>query len=157
MCLHQGWFTQFTPLSKHTKVILGNNSTIPTIGIGCIKVQMFAKGKWVKSVLQDILYILNLYGNLLSISHLMHHGTEVHFLSENCHIYNQWKSIILKGKLHNDLYVICMQVSRVGVLITGFYGVVENIILRELGVPLPLSAWFFIALVGEYRVLVGER
>ena len=88
MCLHQGWFTQFIPLSKHTKVILGNNSTIPTIGTGCIKVQIFAKGKWVKSVLQDILYISNLYGNLLSISHLMHHSTTVHFLSENCHIYN---------------------------------------------------------------------
>jgi hypothetical protein len=72
---------------------------------------MFAKGKWVKSVLQDILYILDLHGNLLSVSHLAQHGTKVHFLRENCHIYDQRKSIILEGRLHNDLYVMCMQVD----------------------------------------------
>ena len=47
--------------------------------------------------------------------------------------------------------------SHVGPLITGFCSVVENIILGELGVPSPLSAWFFMALVGEHGVLVGER
>jgi hypothetical protein len=97
MCSHCAWFTQFTPLSKHTKVILGDNSAIPTMGTGRVKVQMFAKGKWVKSVLQDILYILDLHSNLLSVSHLAWHGTEVHFLGENCHVYDCQKSIILEG------------------------------------------------------------
>ena len=58
------------------------------MGTGCVKVQMFAKGKWVKSVLQDVLYIPDLHSNLLSISHLTQCGTKVHFLRENCHVYN---------------------------------------------------------------------
>ena len=81
------------------------------MGTGRVKVQMFAKGKWVKSVLQDVLYVLDLHGNLLSVSHLARRGAEVRFLRENCHIYDQQKSIILKGRLRNDLYVMHMQVD----------------------------------------------
>jgi hypothetical protein len=97
MCSHHAWFTQFTPLSKHTKVILGNDSAIPTMGTGHVRVRMFAKGKWVKSVLQDVLYVPDLHGNLLSVSHLIWCGAEVHFLGESCDIYDHWKSTILKG------------------------------------------------------------
>ena len=45
------------------------------------------------------------------MSHLAHHGAEVHFLSEDCHIYNKHKSLILEGRLHNDLYIMHMQVN----------------------------------------------
>jgi len=97
MCSHRGWFTQFTPLSKHTKVILSDDSAIPATGTGRIKVRMYANGKWVKSVLQDVLYVPDLHGNLLSVSHLARRGAEVRFLGESCHVYNQWKSLILEG------------------------------------------------------------
>jgi hypothetical protein len=69
---------------------------------------MYAKGKWVTSVLQDILYIPDLSTNLLSISHLAHYGAEVHFVNEACHIYDKGKLLILEGKLCNDLYVMQM-------------------------------------------------
>ena len=72
---------------------------------------MYAKGKWSKSILQDVLYVLDLHRNLLSISHLACCGTEVCFVGEACHIYNKSKSLILKGNLCNDLYVMCMQVD----------------------------------------------
>jgi len=36
------------------------------------------------SVLQDILYVPDLYGNLLSVLHLMHCSAKVCFLRENC-------------------------------------------------------------------------
>ena len=111
MCLHQTWFSHFTPLSRHTKVVLGDNSTIPAIGTGCLNVRMFAKGRWINSVLQDILYVLDLYGNLLSISHLMRHDAKVCFLGEDCHVYDQCKSLILEGGLCNNLYIIKMQVA----------------------------------------------
>ncbi len=91
MCLHQGWFTHFTLLSKHTKVILSDDSSIPAMGTGCVKVHMFTKEKWIKSILQDVLYILDLYGNLLSVSHLAWHGAKVCFLRENCHMYDWHK------------------------------------------------------------------
>jgi len=72
---------------------------------------MFANGRWINSVLQDILYVLDLYGNLLSISHLVQCGTEVCFLGEACQVYDQHKSLILEGGLRNNLYVMNMQVT----------------------------------------------
>jgi transposase InsO family protein len=111
MCSHRSWFTQFSPLSKHTKVILSDDSAISTTGTGRIKVWMFANGKWVKSVLQDDLYVLDLHGNLLSVSHLAWHGAEVCFLGENCHVYDKCKSLVLEGRLRNNLYVMQMQID----------------------------------------------
>jgi len=111
MCSHRTWFTHFTPLSKHTKVILGDNSTIPATSTGHIKVHMFANRKWAKTILQDVLYVPDLHSNLLSVSHLAHHGTEVRFIGEHCHIYDRQKSLILKGALHNNLYVMRIQVD----------------------------------------------
>jgi len=66
---------------------------------------MHAKGKWVRSVLQDALYVPDLHGNLLSVSHLARRGTEVPFVGEACHVYDKAKSLILEGKLRNDLYM----------------------------------------------------
>jgi hypothetical protein len=51
MCSHRSWFTMYSPLSNQTKVILGDNSSIPAIGTGQVRVRMNAKGKWVTSVL----------------------------------------------------------------------------------------------------------
>jgi len=34
MCSHHSWFTTYSPLSNQTKVILGNDSSIPAIGTG---------------------------------------------------------------------------------------------------------------------------
>ena len=45
MCSHQAWFTTFTPLSHHTKVILGDDSSTLATGTGHIHVRMFAEGK----------------------------------------------------------------------------------------------------------------
>ena len=111
ICSHQAWFSHFTPLSHHMRVVLRDNSTIPTMGTGHLNVRMFAKGKWINSVLQDVLYMPDLHGNLLSILHLMCHGAEVCFLGEDCHVYDQCKSLILEGGLHNNLYVMKMQVA----------------------------------------------
>jgi hypothetical protein len=69
---------------------------------------MNTKGKWVTSVLQDVLYVPDLSTNLLSVSHLAHHSTEVCFIGEACYVYDKGKSLILEGKLRNNLYVMQM-------------------------------------------------
>ena len=71
---------------------------------------MFANGRWINSILQDILYVPDLYRNLLSVSHLVQRGTKVCFLGEACQVYDQRKSLVLEGGLHNNLYIINMQV-----------------------------------------------
>jgi hypothetical protein len=72
---------------------------------------MLANGKWINSILQDVLYVPDLYGNLLSVSHLAWHGTKVRFLGKACQVYDQRKYLILEGGLCNNLYVINMQVT----------------------------------------------
>jgi hypothetical protein len=70
---------------------------------------MNAKGKWVTSALQDVLYMPNLSTNLLSVSHLACCSAEVRFVGEACHVYDKGKSLVLEGKLHNDLYIMHMR------------------------------------------------
>jgi len=53
----------------------------------------------------------DLYGNLLSISHFVWCGAEVHFLGEACQVFDQCKSLILEGGLYNNLYIMNMQVT----------------------------------------------
>ena len=89
-------------------MILGDDSTIPATGTGHVKVHMFVNRKWVKTVLQDMHYVSDLYSNLLSVSHLACQGMEVQFVGKHCHIYNRQKSLILKGALCSNLYVICI-------------------------------------------------
>ena len=108
MCLHHSWFTSLSPLFNHCKVILEDDSSIPATSTGCVHVHMHARGRWIMSVLQDILYAPDLSANLLSISHLAHCGTKVHFVGKACHVYDKTKSPILEGKLHNELYIMRM-------------------------------------------------
>jgi len=105
MCLHQAWFSHFTPLSQHMRVILSDNSTIPAIGSGCLSIRMFANSKWINSVLQDVLYVLDLHGNLLSVLHLTCHSAKVCFFREDCHIYNRKKSLILEGGAYATTFI----------------------------------------------------
>jgi hypothetical protein len=84
---------------------------------------MFTNGKWARTVLQDVLYVLDLYGNLLSVSHLTHRGAEVCFIGEHCHVYDTRKSLILEGALRNDLYVMCIQVDG---LLTAWLAVLDS-------------------------------
>jgi hypothetical protein len=53
----------------------------------------------------------DLHGNLLSISHLARCGAKVLFSSKACQVFNHCKSLILKGGLHNNLYIMNMQVA----------------------------------------------
>jgi len=111
MCSHHTWFSNFTPLSQHTKVILGDNSAILTMGSSCLNIKMLTNGKWIDSVFQDVLYMLDLYGNLLFISYLAWCSAEVLFSGKACQVFNHHKSLILEGGLHNNLYIMNMQVT----------------------------------------------
>jgi hypothetical protein len=111
MCLHRSWFTSFSPLSNHTKVVLSDDSSIPAIGTGRVCIRMHAGGKWIMSILQDVLYVPELSTNLLSVSHLACHSAEVHFVGETCRVYDKAKMLILEGQLCNDLYIMWMHVD----------------------------------------------
>jgi len=104
MCSHWDWFTSYSPLVSPINVVLGDNSAIPATGVGQIPVRMCTNNEWQPAVLQDVLYVPALYGNLLSISQLTHQGTEMCFIGEGCQILDQRKDLACKGDLCGSLY-----------------------------------------------------
>ena len=87
-------------------VILGDNSTIQATGVSCISVHMHAKGKSLPAVLQDVLHMLELNSNLLSVSHFAKNGSKMRFVGEGCSILNQHNIVACKGDLCGNLYIM---------------------------------------------------
>jgi gag-polypeptide of LTR copia-type len=77
MCSNRKWFQQFSNLARDIPVVLGDNSAIQGVGQGCIHVRMHAGNEWNDVILQNVLYVPELHGNLLSISHLTDRGADV--------------------------------------------------------------------------------
>ena len=110
MSSHCHWFHQFSSLPKPIKVILGNNSSIPATGQGRILVRMNTGDGHRNAVLQDVLYVPDLSGNLLSVSHFARRGAEMHFVGEGCQILDQRKEITCIGHLQGNLYTMDIKV-----------------------------------------------
>ena len=110
MCSNREWFTHFTPLLTPVKIVLGDNSSIQGTGVGRIAVEMKAKGQWNRAVLQDVLYIPELHGNLLSVSQLACHAANVRFAKGGCQIHDQRGVLTCKGSLCGNLYIMPIRV-----------------------------------------------
>ena len=92
MCSNCHWFHQYSPLSPPIMITLGDNSTIPATGQGCIQVQMNAGGHYEHTMLHDVLYMPDMGRNLLLVSHFVHRGVEVRFKGDNCQIMDEAKN-----------------------------------------------------------------
>ena len=77
MCLNREWFHSFTPFAKPSQITLGDSSLIPAFGTGVIHVQVHNGSKWTKVALHNVLYVPDLYGNLLSIPQITDCRAEV--------------------------------------------------------------------------------
>ena len=108
MCACHDWFHHYSLLTSPIDVVLGDDSAIQATGVGRISVNMHANGNSMPVVLQDILHVPELHGNLLSVSHFARHGAEVRFVGEGCSILDQLKHVACEGNLHGNLYLMCI-------------------------------------------------
>jgi hypothetical protein len=106
MCSHCDWFTQYSPLISPINIVLSDDSAIPATGVSCVPVHMCANDMWQPAVLQDILYVPALHGNLLSVLQLAHYGAEMHFKGKGCQILDQHKGLTCEGELCGNLYIM---------------------------------------------------
>ena len=106
MCAHHNWFHHYSPLVNPMDVILSDDSAIQATGVGRISVCMHAEGKSSPAVLQDVLHMPELHGNLLSVSHFAKCSSEMQFIREGCSILNQHKRVACEGDLRRSLYVM---------------------------------------------------
>jgi len=106
MCAHCDWFHHYSPLVNPMDIVLGDNSTIQATSISHISICMHAEGKSLPMVLQDVLHVLELHSNLLSVLHFAKHSSEMQFVGEGCSILNQHKQVACKGDLRRSLYMV---------------------------------------------------
>jgi hypothetical protein len=104
MCSNCNWFFQFRPLLSPVNVILADDHTIQGIGLGRIAVQAKAGGKWHRTILQDILYVPKLRGNLLSVQQLVDRGVSVWFTKKGCQLLDPKGTTFCKTNKHGNLY-----------------------------------------------------
>jgi len=108
MYSRQKWFTYFNPLSSPISVVLGDNHSILATGVSHIIVRMCANGEWKHQMLQNVLYVPGLHGNLLSIDC----AAEVTFKLLLCHVYNHNGELICKEQKRGTAYIIDIEVPR---------------------------------------------
>jgi hypothetical protein len=82
MCSNRNWFQQFSTLTWNIPVVLGDNSTIQGISQGRVHIWMHTRNEWSDVILQNVLYVPELHGNLLSVSHLTSCGADVQFAGQ---------------------------------------------------------------------------
>ena len=111
MCSNHHWFHQFTPLSPLIMITLGYNSTIPATGQGCIWVQMNTGSHYKHAMLQDVLYVLDMGGNLLLVSHFVCCNGKVCFKESKCQILDKAENTSCIRHLHRNLYLMDMKVT----------------------------------------------
>jgi len=71
------WLANYHKLSKPKKIWMGDERYIYTVGIGQVKITMHQKAIY---LVQNVYYISDLNGNLLSVSYLVNRKHHVHFL-----------------------------------------------------------------------------
>jgi len=109
MSSHRDWFQSYQPLKPPCKVWLGDNSYILAQGVGQILVRMRADHKWSRILLQDVLHVPDLHGNLLSVSALARRGARIQFLNETCEIVDKTGHLTCVGNLEDNLYILDTQ------------------------------------------------
>jgi hypothetical protein len=82
MSSNRKWFSQFSSLSSPILIALGDNSTIYGTGIGRVVVGVKINGPWQRAILDNVLYVPELHGNLLSVAQLNQRGITVHFTNK---------------------------------------------------------------------------
>ena len=112
MSSNRSWFTHFTPLTSPIEIVLGDNSSIWGTGVGRISVRMKANDDWHKATLGNVLYVPDLHGNLLSVSHLIHRGAEVRFTKGGCRIYDQQSVLVCEGTHRDNLFFMLIRVAQ---------------------------------------------
>ena len=106
MCAHCDWFHHYSPLHSPMDVVLGDDSAIQATSAGRIPVLMHAEGKSLPAVLQDVLHVPELHGNLLLVSHFAKRSSKIRFVGKGCSILDQRKTVAYEGNLHGNLYIM---------------------------------------------------
>ncbi|THH04746.1 hypothetical protein EW146_g10095, partial [Bondarzewia mesenterica] len=106
MSSKRNWFSTYRELETLRKVWLGDNSYIVATGVGQILTEMCANDRWSRVLLQDVLHVLDLHGNLLSVPQLAQRRARVQFINDKCEILDQNGVLTCEGHREDNLYIV---------------------------------------------------
>ncbi|KAJ3474092.1 hypothetical protein NLI96_g12653 [Meripilus lineatus] len=107
MSSHRDWFQSYQCLSNPKSVRLGDAHPIPAPGIGtiCLHVRL-NDGTDTVVTMQDVYYIPDLHGNLLSVSHFTESGGSVNFAGNTYMLIDMTGKVSITTHKQDSLYVV---------------------------------------------------
>lgn len=99
------WFTELVNLDSKIPIKLGDGSTIYAIAKGFINIQAYNGLQWVDKHLAEVLYILELKFNLVSLSAILDKGYEMKTDKNGCKLI-QDENTVAVGERMGQLYIM---------------------------------------------------
>ena len=112
MCSNRDWFCNFMRLPTPTTVVLANRHEILGTGSGNIAVLTKAQGKWHRAILQNVLYVPELHGNLLSVRQLVDCGNSIQFTKDGCQLLDKKGAVFCEVTHQGSLYPLPIRVVK---------------------------------------------
>ena len=108
MSCHRNWLKTFRVLNPVQHVVIGDGRAIEATGIGSVELEVeVGGGKVHRIILQEVYYVPDLEGNLLSVPRLTNKGFEVTFGQSLCAITcNGNIEALAKRRLGHSLYIL---------------------------------------------------
>ncbi|OSX61491.1 hypothetical protein POSPLADRAFT_1144619, partial [Postia placenta MAD-698-R-SB12] len=107
MSSHHEWFLHYRPLAAPKRVYLGDEHHILAQGIGQVVISASLEdGSTNTGVIQNVLYVPDLNGNLLSVAQFDRNSYNVSFTDGKCCISNSDGNISAVGYIKENLYLL---------------------------------------------------
>jgi hypothetical protein len=110
MCFNCSWFCNFVQLPIPVNIVLADKHYIQGTGAGNIAVLTKAHSKWHCTILQNVLYVPELHGNLLSVKQLIDHSNSIHFTKTGCQLLDQQGMVFCETGHSGSLYPLPIRV-----------------------------------------------
>ena len=113
MCSNKKMFVDLNPLEEPMEVTLGDGHTLQAVGRGVVSLKMkLPSGVTRKCNVQDVLYVLALSYNLLSVSQAAERGKVTEFNDSGCQISGSDGRLIAKATRVGSLYYLDCEVCQ---------------------------------------------
>lgn len=104
------WFYDYTELTEHRPVKIGNGEHVYGVGVGKINVEVFDGKRWLQKYLTDVLYVPKLHMNLFSQGRCCDKGYEYIANSSECY-FRKGDCVVAMGVRQSRLYKMLIKVT----------------------------------------------
>lgn len=105
------FFTEISEPEEKFFIKTADDTHLPAIGVGTIRITEKVNGQCIKRDIRDVLLVPNLKRNLFSIASVTKKGFSFYAYGEYCEIRDTAGKILSIGTRHGELYKMCFEVE----------------------------------------------